>query len=63
MKMLLSTQEGYPKDRTDQNKKKFREKQNNNFHIHFSGNDAPVKMVKALMQKFGITPDQLKEDA
>lgn len=70
MKMLLSTQEGYPKDHTDHSKKRHHEKQKNNFHIHFSGDDAPIKMAKAIIQKFGIpldklkdTPDQLKEDA
>lgn len=62
MKILLSTYEGYPKDRSVQNKKKFLDKNGvlyRNGFLHFSGNDAPVKAAKALIEKYGITPEEL----
>jgi hypothetical protein len=58
MKILLSTFEGWPKDKKPENKKKFEDKRN---YLTFSGADAPVKAARALIQKYGITPEELQE--
>ena len=58
MKILLSTEEGYPKDKTPGSKKKHSEKK---YFLTFTGPDAPVKAIKALKQMHGITDDQIKE--
>jgi len=54
--VTLSTVEGYPKDKTPSAKKRFSSKP---LHFSFSGDDAPLKAVKALMQKYGIEVDDL----
>lgn len=56
MKVFLSTREGYSKDLTPQSKKRYADK---GLTLQFSGNDAPVKAVRALMQKYGITVEDL----
>jgi hypothetical protein len=52
----LSTVEGYRKDNTLASKKKF---SNRPVHMVFTGNDAPAKMVRAVMQKYGLTVEDL----
>ena len=52
----LSTVEGYRKDNTLQSKKKF---SNRPLHMVFTGNDAPIKTIRAIMQKFGIVKEDL----
>jgi hypothetical protein len=56
VKILLSTVEGYRKDNTLESKKKFSERP---LHFTFTGNDAPLKTVRAIMQKYGITKEEL----
>lgn len=56
MKILLSTVEGYRKDNTLQSKKRF---EGRPIHLTFTGNDAPVKAVRAMMEKYGITKEDL----
>lgn len=59
MKMLLTTEEGFPKDKTPKSKKKFNDGKT---FLTFSGNDAPLKMVKTLMKKYGISRDQIGDN-
>jgi hypothetical protein len=59
MKILLSTEEGYTKDKTRANRKR---KEGAKMFLHFSGDDAPVKAVRALIQKYGVTLEQIRED-
>ena len=56
MKILITTQEGYQKDQSPLSKQKRREKQ---IHLAFSGNRAPVNAVRAMMEKFGVTKDEI----
>ena len=60
MKILLSTSEGYMKNNTLESKRKLKSKM---IAFTFSGPDAPVKAARALIQKYGITPEELKEDS
>jgi hypothetical protein len=56
MKILLTTKEGYSKDRTPQNKKRFMKDEQ---FLVFNGDDAPIKAVKALCEKYGIKPEHI----
>ena len=56
MKILLSTSEGFPKDKKAINKKRF---SNKPIYFLFNGDDAPIKAVRAIMQKYGITKEEL----
>lgn len=56
MKILLTTIEGYRKDNTLESKKKHADRP---FRLNFNGTDAPLKAVRAMMQKFGITKEDL----
>lgn len=55
-KIILSTVEGYRKDNTVESKRRF---SNHFLHFSFTGNDAPKKAIRALMEKFGITKDEI----
>lgn len=52
----VSTSEGYLKDQDPRTKRKAKERV---LHFTFTGNDAPVKTIKAIMDKFGISKDDL----
>lgn len=55
--IYLTTIEGHTKDRTSTAcKKAFEEKK---FNLQFSGKDAPIKAVRAIMQKYGIKIEDL----
>ena len=56
MKMILSTQEGYLKDQKPDTKRKARESRQ---FFTFNGEDAPLKTVRAIMQKYGISKEDL----
>lgn len=56
MKILLTTQEGWLKDQKPATRKA---RENRLINFTFTGNDAPVKTVRALMEKYGITKDEL----
>ena len=56
MKVFLSTVEGRPaKDR--EHRRGGRDSRP--IHLVFHGDDAPVKAARALVQKFGISPEEL----
>jgi antitoxin component HigA of HigAB toxin-antitoxin module len=59
MKIYLSTEEGYSKDKNPESRKRYQDKK---YFLHFTGDDAPVKAVRALIQKYGITRDQIAEE-
>jgi len=59
MRIFLTTEEGYPKNNSAEGRKRV---QGRKYFLQFSGNDAPIKAVRALIQKYGITYDQLGED-
>lgn len=52
MKILLSTEEGYSKDKTPGSRKRM---DGRKLVFTFSGNDAPLKAARAIIQKYGIT--------
>lgn len=56
MKILLSTMEGFPKDNSPSSK---RFKERHKMNMNFNGNDAPLKAVRAIMEKYGITKEEL----
>ena len=56
MKIHLTTEEGYPKDKAPGNPRHHRERA---FHLVVTGDDAPVKAVQAIMQKYGVTKEEL----
>jgi hypothetical protein len=49
--------EGYAKNNTPQAKKKFFNERK--VPMTFNGNDAPLKAVRAMMQKYGIRVEDL----
>jgi hypothetical protein len=55
-KIELSTSEGYRKDKSPESKKRHRDRA---IHLTFSGNDAPIKAIHAMMQKFGVRKEEL----
>ncbi len=59
MKILVSTVEGYRKDNTIQSKKRFADRP---VHFQFTGDDAPEKAVRAMVQKYGIPNNTGKEE-
>lgn len=64
MKIFLSTLEGYAKNSTDNSQKKFRNRNDvpfKNGFLHFSGNDAPVNAARAIMDKHGVSVNELLE--
>jgi hypothetical protein len=56
VRIELSTSEGYRKDKSPESKKRYRDR---SIRLTFSGNDAPVKAIHAMMQKFGISKEEL----
>jgi hypothetical protein len=56
VKIMISTREGYTKDQSDKSKKDARER---DFRLFFSGNNAPVKAIKAMMEKFGVRKEDI----
>lgn len=52
----VSTAEGYTKDHNERARRRAKEKV---LHFTFTGNDAPLKTVKAIMQKYGISKEEL----
>jgi hypothetical protein len=52
----VSTAEGYVKDHNERSRQRAKEKV---LHFSFTGNDAPLKTVKAIMQKYGIAKEDL----
>ena len=59
MKVLLTTQEGWMRNKTHKSKEENKKK---NMYLVFSGDDAPIKAVRALIQKYGITPEEIQGD-
>jgi hypothetical protein len=56
MKILLTTQEGYQKDQSVRSKKRGEDRR---LFFNFNGDDAPLKAVRAIMQKYGIKKEDL----
>ena len=60
MKITISTVEGYRKDNTTQSKKRFADRP---VHFQFTGDDAPEKAVRAMVQKYGIPKSTGRDEA
>jgi hypothetical protein len=56
MKIFLSTREGYMKDLTPESK---RNHKNKGLDLSFTGEDAPLKAARALIEKYGIRIEDL----
>lgn len=54
--VMVTTREGYAKDQTPEERKR---KYDSDFKIFFTGNNAPVKAVRAIMEKFGISKEEI----